>query len=282
LVLRAIEEEGAKRRASQLAVHVPSAVALYILNYKRQNLVDIETRYGLSVLIRVDDQLGASNHRVEIAKGLSRAEDDADSDERDEQSPARREPRTRPQSQMRSAEEYEEQGGDEDGADSDGQKQNSTQTSQNPQDEERGSRRRRGRRGGRNRGRGRGERSDRVFDGENNGANDSASEDNALYSDHPFDAEESAEAQKLQHETPIASAEDSGESKPQAGKSKRAPSRRMQKKEHSETADPVSIEAATFSQERSEPSAPPPHKIYEQVNEPPQQPKKGWWNRFTE
>ncbi len=76
LVLRAIEEEGARKRAAEVIVHVSNDVAIYILNHKRSNLVELEARYGLSVLIRVDDELGATNYRVEVSKPVSKDGED--------------------------------------------------------------------------------------------------------------------------------------------------------------------------------------------------------------
>ena len=64
-VLRAIEEEGGRRRAQALAIHVPVAIALYILNQKRQALNDIEQRHELRVTILGDDSLIPPNFRVE-------------------------------------------------------------------------------------------------------------------------------------------------------------------------------------------------------------------------
>jgi ribonuclease E len=65
LVLRAIEEEGIKRRSAELAVSVAGNIALYILNQKRGMLIDIEQRYGFSVRITADDSLIAPEHRIE-------------------------------------------------------------------------------------------------------------------------------------------------------------------------------------------------------------------------
>ncbi|MCB1721212.1 MAG: ribonuclease E/G, partial [Alphaproteobacteria bacterium] len=78
MVLRAIEAEGIKGRASQVIVQVSNEVALYILNNKRDNLAVIEERYGFAVLIRVDDTLGASGFRVEVSKPIDKTEDDSD------------------------------------------------------------------------------------------------------------------------------------------------------------------------------------------------------------
>jgi len=68
MVLRAIEDEGMKARAAQVIVHVPSVVALYMLNNKRKHLGVIEERYGFEVVIRVDDSAAASAFRIEVSK----------------------------------------------------------------------------------------------------------------------------------------------------------------------------------------------------------------------
>ena len=77
LVLRAIEAEGIKgRRGQQLIAHVSNDVAVYILNNKRKNVSEIETRYGMTILIRVDETLGASSFRIEALKGSAVIDDE--------------------------------------------------------------------------------------------------------------------------------------------------------------------------------------------------------------
>ncbi len=64
-VLRAVEDEGAKRRAAEVVVHVAGSIALYVLNHKRVRLSEIEARYGMSVAFAADDTLLAPNTRIE-------------------------------------------------------------------------------------------------------------------------------------------------------------------------------------------------------------------------
>ncbi|MBI4184695.1 MAG: Rne/Rng family ribonuclease [Proteobacteria bacterium] len=64
-VLRGIEEEGIRRRASEIAAFVPGPVALYILNQKRERLRQAETRYGLKVSVDIDPDLIPPNYRIE-------------------------------------------------------------------------------------------------------------------------------------------------------------------------------------------------------------------------
>jgi ribonuclease E len=64
-VLRAIEEEGGKRRASEILVHLHGATSLYILNNKRQVVGEIEGRYGMRICFATDDSLLPAQTRIE-------------------------------------------------------------------------------------------------------------------------------------------------------------------------------------------------------------------------
>jgi len=64
-ILRMIEEEGIKQGAAEIALHVPTKIALYILNQKRPALSEIEKRYGLQVLLHSDDALVPPDFRLE-------------------------------------------------------------------------------------------------------------------------------------------------------------------------------------------------------------------------
>ena len=50
-MLRSIEEEGIRRRSAEICVYVPTDVALYMLNQKRESLAQIEARYGMQVMV---------------------------------------------------------------------------------------------------------------------------------------------------------------------------------------------------------------------------------------
>src|SRR5271169_6473984 len=64
-VLRSIEEEGMRQRSAEISVYVPTTVALYILNQKRDSLVQLEMRYSLRVLVARDDALIPPAFRLE-------------------------------------------------------------------------------------------------------------------------------------------------------------------------------------------------------------------------
>jgi ribonuclease E len=74
-VLRAIEEEGIRRRSAEVTVYVPSQIALYILNQKRDALAAIEERYQFRVYLLGDDELIAPNLRMERIKAENRPEE---------------------------------------------------------------------------------------------------------------------------------------------------------------------------------------------------------------
>src|ERR671936_2610243 len=73
-VLRSIEEEGMRRRSAEIAVHVPTTVALYVLNQKRDSLVQLEARYGIRVMIARDDALIPPSFRLERLRAFAPTE----------------------------------------------------------------------------------------------------------------------------------------------------------------------------------------------------------------
>ena len=69
-VLRGVEEEAGKRRSAEIIVHVATAIALYILNHKRERLNEIERRYGMRVIIAADEAMIAPRFRIERLRTL--------------------------------------------------------------------------------------------------------------------------------------------------------------------------------------------------------------------
>jgi ribonuclease E len=73
-VLRSIEEEGMRRRSAEVCVYVPTTVALYILNHKRDSLAQLETRCGIHVLVARDDSLIPPAFRLERLRAFEPGE----------------------------------------------------------------------------------------------------------------------------------------------------------------------------------------------------------------
>ncbi len=67
-VLRAIEEEGIRDRAGEIIVSVPTEVAIYLLNHKRERLSDIERRYVMRVVVAADPSLVPPDYKIERGK----------------------------------------------------------------------------------------------------------------------------------------------------------------------------------------------------------------------
>jgi ribonuclease E len=73
-VLRSIEEEGIRRRSAEVCIYVPTTVALYILNQKRESLAQIEARYGVKVMVARDDSLIPPSFRLERLRAYGAGE----------------------------------------------------------------------------------------------------------------------------------------------------------------------------------------------------------------
>jgi len=154
-VMRGIEEEGLRRRAAEIAVSVPTPVALYILNEKRDVIASIEERCGLKMIIAADDGLISPEYRIERiraredeeaeeeAEEAAAAEETAEEGGRRKRRSRRRRKDRRDDKAMEAAEthEPEEEAGEEAESDVD------------EGEEEPRKRRRRGKRGGRRRSR---------------------------------------------------------------------------------------------------------------------------------
>ncbi len=79
-ILRVIEEEAMRRRSSELTLHVPTQVALYILNQKREQLAKLEADYEVRVFLESDDTLIPPDYRMERVKADGSIADSRDDD----------------------------------------------------------------------------------------------------------------------------------------------------------------------------------------------------------
>ncbi|MDT1060221.1 Rne/Rng family ribonuclease [Paracoccus sp. CPCC 101403] len=67
-ILRAIEEEGTRKRSREVLVKAPVAVANFLMNAKREHIAGIETRYGMSVRVEADPVLISPDYAIEKFK----------------------------------------------------------------------------------------------------------------------------------------------------------------------------------------------------------------------
>ena len=74
-VIRTIEEYLLRSATNDLIVKTSVATALYVLNQKRQTLLDLEARFGLTITLEADDSVGAQHvviDKGELATGTPR------------------------------------------------------------------------------------------------------------------------------------------------------------------------------------------------------------------
>jgi hypothetical protein len=67
-VLRALEEEGTRKRSREVLLKAPIAVVNYLINQKREHIALIEARYGMSVRVEADPMLISPDYAIEKFK----------------------------------------------------------------------------------------------------------------------------------------------------------------------------------------------------------------------
>lgn len=73
-VLRAIEAAGVAGKSASVMVTVPSDIDLYLLNQKRSNILLIEQRYNMSVMIQRDPHLMVPDFKIETILAKAKTE----------------------------------------------------------------------------------------------------------------------------------------------------------------------------------------------------------------
>ena len=67
-VLRALEEEGTRKRSKEVLLKAPIGIVNYLFNQKREHVALIEARYGMSVRIEADPLLVSPDYTIEKFK----------------------------------------------------------------------------------------------------------------------------------------------------------------------------------------------------------------------
>lgn len=282
--LRAIEEEAIKSKPEKLTICLHPDSALYILNNKRDALASIEERYGLTVTITAEADLGGETCLFETEDGERRppaARQTADSE--DDGKKRRRSRRRRRRRGDDSQTESDSADADKE-ASADEQESDAKEGGEEERDGQR-KRRRRGRRGGRRRGRK--ATTESAENGEEQTAPDAAEDEEAAAA---TDGEDTAAADTLADE---GESEDKPEKKTRSRRGRRRGSTRKKEasKEDSaesdqaetpaETADPVQAEAP-----EPEPQAPEPEPVpveapiaADSTADEQAEKRTGWWNK---
>ncbi|THD81217.1 ribonuclease E/G [Aliigemmobacter aestuarii] len=71
-ILRALEEEGTRKRSKEVLLKAPVAVVNYLMNAKREHIALIEARYGMAVRIEADPHLVSPDYSMEKFKTATR------------------------------------------------------------------------------------------------------------------------------------------------------------------------------------------------------------------
>ncbi len=67
-VLRALEEEGTRKRSKEVLLKAPIGIVNYLINQKREHIALIEARYGMAVRIEADPMLVSPDYVIEKFK----------------------------------------------------------------------------------------------------------------------------------------------------------------------------------------------------------------------
>ncbi|MDZ7909579.1 MAG: Rne/Rng family ribonuclease [Gemmobacter sp.] len=71
-ILRALEEEGTRKRSKEVLLKAPVAVINYLINHKREHIALIEARYGMAVRLEADPALVSPDYSIEKFKTATR------------------------------------------------------------------------------------------------------------------------------------------------------------------------------------------------------------------
>ncbi len=250
-VLRAVEEEGIRKRAAQITVHVPTSVALYVLNQKRTTVAEIEARYDLVVSVETDDSLIPPEYRLERTQNanqqeVTQAESELTAEDGETAEGGRRKRRPRRQRSKRRDDEApeaietpaEQSADPETDAETDKSEQSDVEAGGSEGEGEPRKRRRRGRRGGRRRSR------------KSEGTEETTEIVAADNADATADGQVSTEAAELQSDTDVQAesavdvAEEVAEAEPEPEKAKKPRRRRTAKAKTAEEEKSDELDAA--------------------------------------
>jgi ribonuclease E len=71
-VLRALEEEGTRKRSKEVLLRAPIGIVNFLFNQKREHIALIEARYGMSVRIEADPAMVSPDYTIEKFKTATR------------------------------------------------------------------------------------------------------------------------------------------------------------------------------------------------------------------
>ena len=246
-ILRIVEEEAMRKRSTEITMWVPTGVALYILNQKRDMLARIEEEYELKIYLESDDSLIPPDYRMERVRTdgktvAAQPADHAQDDDKQEDGGRKRRRRGRRGGRKDEDQQHDQaaqSGDDQDDSDNDAGDADETRQASDSDDNgdekpKRSRRRRRGRRAGRRRGRGQDDATGEQQDAD--AAGDAAQQNGDA--DGNADTGEAAKADDTdQADVKSEDGQEAGKDVAKAEKPKRRPRTRKAKKPDDDKAD---------------------------------------------
>ena len=71
-ILREIEDEAVRKRSKEICATVPVGIANYLMNHKRDNIILIESQYGISIIIEASSTMIGTEYNLDKRKNSSR------------------------------------------------------------------------------------------------------------------------------------------------------------------------------------------------------------------
>ncbi|MDR5651944.1 Rne/Rng family ribonuclease [Ruixingdingia sedimenti] len=71
-ILRALEEEGTRKRSKEVLLKAPVGIVNFLINQKREHVASIEARYGMAVRMEADPALVSPDYSIEKFKTATR------------------------------------------------------------------------------------------------------------------------------------------------------------------------------------------------------------------
>ncbi|ADE39277.1 Rne/Rng family ribonuclease [Candidatus Puniceispirillum marinum] len=192
--LRSIEDEAQKGKMDEMHITVHRDIALFILNHKRDALAELESRYGITIMLLSDDTLISPEYRIERVGWQGKAPQQQN---RRSPKPANNNNNNNSNSNRADNKDAKNDNASDtaDASDSDDDAQTASEAGDNDatSDEDQPKRRRRGRRGGRRRRRRNGNENGTNAENEGQTATSDAGSDNVASAEAATDAVSTAD-----------------------------------------------------------------------------------------
>jgi ribonuclease E len=297
IVLRALESIGMEDKAAEVSVTVTPKVALYLLNRKRQRLVDLEERYNLKIVIDPQEDAPPSDYELEVLKTrreVAAEESDEDSEATDQQDDGDNNDKNRDDNKRscggrdnnrrsrrggrnRRRDESRDEHRDENTEDNQQKSSQEEMTADDSSDvDEKPASKAKGRRNASSKSKSSRFKSDKEDDASDKADKEVKAEENK---DDDAPKKKPPRSRKKKDDADSAAPADTEEAKEEDKPAKKTAKKSPAKKKAAEPSNDVGEPAEAEKKEKAETAEQTHAREQEVVNEPPKSKKKGWWSR---